>query len=60
MTDHDDDKSNKDDAPPGAIARLLFSRIELWVVLLLLPLGCLLAIGFGAAVLDAEREETSG
>ena len=47
------------DAPssPGAIERILFSRVELWVVLVLLLLGCLLAIGFGAAVLDAERED---
>jgi len=42
---------------PAAIERLLFARIELWVVVLLLLLGCLLAIGFGAAVLDAERED---
>ena len=42
---------------PGAIDRIIFSRVELWVVLLLLLVGCLLAIGFGSAVLDAEREE---
>src|SRR4051794_38729978 len=40
----------------GAIPRLLFSRVEMWVVLLLLLVGCLLAIGFGSAVLDAERQ----
>jgi len=42
---------------PGAIERILFSRVELWVLLALLLLGCLLAIGFGAAVLDAERQD---
>jgi hypothetical protein len=41
----------------GAIPRLLFARVEMWVVLLLLLAGCLLAIGFGAAVLDAERQK---
>jgi hypothetical protein len=45
-------------APPnsGSIEKILFSRVELWIVLLLLLLGSLLVIGFGAAVLDAERE----
>jgi arylsulfotransferase ASST len=41
----------------GAIPRLLFSRVEMWVVLLLLLVGCMLAIGFAAAVLDAERQK---
>jgi hypothetical protein len=41
----------------GAIQRLLFARVEMWVVLLVLLVGCLLAIGFGAAVLDAERQK---
>ena len=41
----------------GVIPRLLFSRVEIWVVLLLLLVGCVLAIGFGAAVLDAERQK---
>ena len=41
----------------GAIPELLFARVEMWVVLLLLLVGCLLAIGFGAAVLDAERQK---
>jgi hypothetical protein len=45
----------KEPARPGAIERILFSRVELWVIAVLLLLGCLLAIGFGAAVLDAER-----
>src|SRR3954468_14174754 len=40
----------------GAIPRFLFSRVEMWAVLLLLLVGCLLAIGFGSAVLDAERQ----
>ncbi len=40
----------------GLIPRLLFSRVEIWLVLLLLLIGWLLAIGFGAAVLDAERQ----
>jgi hypothetical protein len=41
----------------GVIPRLLFSRVELWVVLLQLLVGCLLTIGFGASVLDAERQQ---
>ena len=41
----------------GAIPRLLFSRVEMWVVLLLLLVGFMLAIGFGAAVLDADRQK---
>ena len=41
----------------GVIPRLLFSRVEIWLVLLVLLIGCLLAIGFGAAVLDAERQK---
>ena len=41
----------------GVIPRLLFSRVELWVVLLLLLVGCLLTIGFGATVLYAERQK---
>jgi hypothetical protein len=41
----------------GVIPRLLFSRVELWVVLLLLLVGSLLAIGFAAAVLDAARQK---
>jgi len=45
----------KEPARPGAIERILFSRVELWVIAVLLLLGCLLAIGFGAVVLDAER-----
>ncbi len=36
--------------------RLLFAKVEVWVVLLLLLIGGLGMIGFGAAVLDAERE----
>jgi hypothetical protein len=39
------------------IQRLLFSRVEIWVVLLLLLVGCMLAIGFGTAVLNADRQE---
>jgi len=42
---------------PGLIERILFARVELWVVAVLALTGCLLAIGFGAAVLDAERED---
>ena len=41
----------------GVIPRLLLSRVEIWLVLLILLIGCLLAIGFGAAVLDAERQK---
>lgn len=36
--------------------RLLFAKIELWAVLLLGLLGLLGLVGFGAAVLDGERE----
>ena len=57
MTDQKDDKPNKEDAPPGAVERFLFWRIELWIVLVVLLLGCLVAIGFGAAVLDAALEK---
>jgi hypothetical protein len=41
----------------GVISRLLFSRVEMWLVLLFLLVGCLLAIAFGAVVLDAERQK---
>jgi hypothetical protein len=57
LTDHNDDKPKEEDARPGALEIVLFSGVEVWVVLLLLLVGCLLAIGFGAAVLDAEREK---
>jgi hypothetical protein len=40
-----------------SLERVLFARVELWAVLLILLFGCLLAIGYGAAVLDAERED---
>lgn len=36
--------------------KFLFSKVEVWVVILLLLIGALAGIGFGAAVLDAERE----
>ena len=36
--------------------RLLFAKIEVWVVLLVGILGLLGLVGFGAAVLDGERE----
>ncbi|WP_347313524.1 arylsulfotransferase family protein [Defluviimonas sp. SAOS-178_SWC] len=36
--------------------RLLFAKIEFWVVLILFLIGTLGAVGFGAAVLDGERE----
>lgn len=36
--------------------RLLFAKIEVWAVLLLALLGMLGLVGFGAAVLDGERE----
>ncbi len=35
--------------------RFLFKRIELWVVLLLMPIGLLVLVAFGAAVLDGTR-----
>ena len=50
-------KPAEDSDPPGTIERVLFARVELWVVMVLLLFGCLLAIGFGAAVLDAERDK---
>lgn len=36
--------------------RLLFAKVEFWVVLILFLIGALGAVGFGAAVLDGERE----
>ncbi|MEZ5654627.1 MAG: arylsulfotransferase family protein [Sphingobium sp.] len=36
--------------------KFLFKKIEIWVVVALLLVGSLAGIGFGAAVLDAERE----
>lgn len=36
--------------------RLLFAKIEFWVVLILVLIGALAAVGFGTAVLDGERE----
>ncbi|MEO8454870.1 MAG: arylsulfotransferase family protein, partial [Sphingomicrobium sp.] len=41
----------------GLIPRILFSRVELWVVLLVLIVGSTLAVCFGAAVLEAERKK---
>jgi len=43
--------------PSSLIPRLLFSRVEVWIVLLLLLIGIIAAIGFGALVLRAERED---
>ena len=57
MADRGGDRPKNEPASPGAIERVLFSRVELWVVLVLLFLGCLFVIGFGAAVLDAERQK---
>lgn len=36
--------------------RLLFAKIEFWVVLILFLIGVLATVGFGTAVLDGERE----
>ncbi|MGB3179090.1 MAG: arylsulfotransferase family protein [Albidovulum sp.] len=36
--------------------KILFSRIEFWIVLLLFVIGLFGMVGFGYAVLDAERE----
>lgn len=36
--------------------RLLFAKVEFWVVLVLFLIGALAAVGFGTAVLDGERE----
>jgi hypothetical protein len=55
VADRDSERLAKEPASPGAIEKILFSRVELWVLLVLVFVGCLLAIGFGAAVLDAER-----
>lgn len=41
---------------PGIVERTMFAKVELWVVLALALLSCLLLIGFGASVLDGERE----
>lgn len=57
MSERVPDKPAEDSDLPGAIERILFARVELWVVAVLLLLGCLLSIGFGAAVLDAERDK---
>ena len=57
MADLDGDRLTGDRAAPGALERLLFARVEVWVLLLVVLLSCLLMIGFGAAVLDAEREK---
>lgn len=53
MADRGDDGPEKE--RPGAIERILFARVELWIILLLLFLGCFIVIGFGAAVREAER-----
>jgi hypothetical protein len=57
LADRDNQTRTQGADRPGLIPRLLFARVEIWVVLLLLLIGCLLAIGFGAAVLDAERKQ---
>jgi hypothetical protein len=57
VADRNGDRPLEKAAGPGAIERILFARVEAWVLLLTLLLGCLLMIGFGAAVLDAEREK---
>jgi len=36
--------------------KFLFKKVEIWVVVALLLVVCLAGVGFGAAVLDAERE----
>jgi len=46
----------KEKASPNIVERILFSPVELWAVVVLFLFGCVVAIGFGAAVLDAERE----
>ena len=38
------------------MGKLLFAKVELWLVLLLALLGLVAMVGFGAAVLDGERE----
>ena len=55
--DRDNHTGTSKAARLGVIPRLLLSRVEIWLVLLVLLIGCLLAIGFGAAVLDAERQK---
>jgi hypothetical protein len=57
VADRGADKLTEKSERPGTIERILFSPIELWVVVLLFLVGLLLVIGFGAAVLDAEREK---
>lgn len=57
MVDAGDDRPVETLDRPNAIERIIFSRVELWVVVVLLLFGCLVTIGFGAAVLDAERED---
>jgi hypothetical protein len=57
LADREDAARTQEANPTGVIARLLFARVEVWVVLLVLLVGCLLAIGFGAAVLKADRQK---
>ena len=57
MADRGGDRPQSEPASQGVIERVLFSRVEFWVVLVLLFLGCLFVIVFGATVLDAERQK---
>ena len=57
MADRNGDRPLEEAASPGAIERILFARVEVWVLLLVVLFSCLLMIGFGAVVLDAEREK---
>jgi hypothetical protein len=49
------DTSLKDETRLSLIERILFVRVELWIVVVLLLFGCLFAIGLAAAAVDAAR-----
>ena len=57
MGDSSHNPMTKGEGRPGVMERILFARVELWIFLVLILLGGLLVIGFGAAVLDADRKD---
>ncbi|MEO8722860.1 MAG: arylsulfotransferase family protein [Sphingobium sp.] len=56
MTGDNRATDQSDDLPSGPLEKILFAKIELWLVLLVLIIGCLGVIGFGAAVLDGQAK----
>ena len=57
MSERGEDRSTEESERPGTLERVLFARVELWVVIALFLLTGLAVIGFGAAVLDAARDK---